>query len=255
MRPDVPGAQRRRAVPGDAALGGWATMKRRGARVVAEIAVARPARAISQSATRRDAVTQRASSLGAPGGAGGGDAATCRHARRTSRPRGWIATASGREQRDRGAVSRSTMKFDRRPRPIGLQRIAEHAAQRHRVAAATSRIAGSAIGGTAESDPAERSLAGAISRNLPCSSSAIGLRKIPVRGLRLIGTAAAQHRARACARRRYSSVHCQTLPTISSTPNGLAPAGCASTSCRSGIGAPERRRWHRAPRPTSSPQG
>src|ERR1700761_2998195 len=35
--------------------------------------------------------------------------------------------------------------------------------------------------------------------------------------------------ARVCSS-RYSSVHCHTLPTISITPNGLAPCGCAFTS-------------------------
>src|ERR1700736_4376483 len=42
----------------------------------------------------------------------------------------------------------------------------------------------------------------------------------------------------------YSSVHCHTFPTMSITPNGLAPFGCASTSlggsivrALSGVGA------------------
>src|SRR6266702_1385435 len=34
--------------------------------------------------------------------------------------------------------------------------------------------------------------------------------------------------ARVCSS-TYSSVHCQTFPTISMTPKGLAPLGCAST--------------------------
>src|ERR1035438_3489911 len=43
--------------------------------------------------------------------------------------------------------------------------------------------------------------------------------------------------ARVCSS-TYSSVHCHTLPVISITPNGLAPAGCASTSAGPGRSRP-----------------
>src|SRR5258708_10379441 len=36
----------------------------------------------------------------------------------------------------------------------------------------------------------------------------------------------------------YSSVHCHTFPTISITPNGLVPLGCASTSLAGPIARP-----------------
>ena len=58
---------------------------------------------------------------------------------------------------------------------------------------------------------------------------------------------AAPRRARGSS--RYSSVHCQIVPTRSSIPNGLAPAGCVPTSTGSGIGDLG---WVRARHPRAS---
>ena len=156
-----------------------------------------------------------------------------------------------REQRDR----RTGLVDDELREPAAMirsQRLAENAMQAHRArrselqqrprAIASSLLFAAASCGVddaAEADARRAVLARRHQQVLAMLVESIRLREVPVRGLRLIRSCRrAGCAARVCSS-TYSSVHCQTLPTRSITPNGLAP-------CRMRIDVGGRRHLTRA---------